>query len=43
MLDLTEDAVVLYDRGEVLARALDRLRMRLRRAGARCMWVGTRR
>ena len=41
MLDLTEDAVVLEDRGGVLARALDDLRLRLRRAGARRVWQGT--
>lgn len=35
MLDLTEDAVVLLDRGGILGRALDDLRARLRRVGAR--------
>lgn len=42
MLDLTEDAVVLLDPAGVIARALDDLRQRLRRAGARRIWVGTR-
>jgi hypothetical protein len=42
LLDLTEDAVVLEDRGGVLAAALDDLRGRLRRLGSRRIWVGTR-
>jgi len=41
MLDLTEDAVVLEDRGGVLAAALGDLRARLRRSGARRIWRGT--
>ncbi len=35
MLDLTEDAVLLVDRGGCLAHVLDDLRTRLRRLGAR--------
>lgn len=42
MLDLTEDAVILQDRGGVLAAALDDLRQRLRRLGSKRVWVGTR-
>jgi len=41
MLDLTEDASILTDRGGVLARALDDLRRRLRRLGARRIWEGS--
>ena len=41
LLDLTEDAVILEDRGGVLAAALDDLRARLRRLGSRRIWVGT--
>jgi predicted nucleotidyltransferase len=41
MLDLTEDAVVLEDRGGILGRALDDLRARLRRLGSRRIWRGT--
>jgi len=41
MLDLTEDAVLLEDRGAVLGHALDDLRQRLRRAGARRVWQGS--
>jgi predicted nucleotidyltransferase len=40
MLDLTEDAVILADRGGVLAMALDDLRARLRRLGSRRIWTG---
>jgi hypothetical protein len=42
MLDLTEDAVILEDRGGVLAAALADLRARLRRLGSRRIWRGTR-
>jgi predicted nucleotidyltransferase len=42
LLDLTEDAVVLEDRGRVLAAALDDLRARLRRLGSRRIWIGPR-
>lgn len=42
LLDLTEDAVVLQDEGGILAAALDDLRRRLRRLGARRIWMGTR-
>jgi predicted nucleotidyltransferase len=42
MLDLTEDAVILEDDEGYLARALDDLRRRLGRLGARRIWVGTR-
>jgi hypothetical protein len=38
MLDLTEDAVILEDRGAALAAALDDLRRRLRRLGSRRVW-----
>lgn len=41
LLDLTEDAVILADRGTVLAAALDDLRRRLRRLGSRRVWTGT--
>lgn len=40
MLDLTEDAVILADRGGVLQSALDDLRTRLRRLGSRRVWTG---
>lgn len=40
MLDLTEDAVILEDHGGVLAAALDDLRVRLRRSGAKRIWRG---
>ena len=42
MLDLTEDAVILEDDAACLARALDDLRTRLKRLGARRIWMGTR-
>lgn len=41
MLDLTEDAVILFDRGGVLRAALDDLQARLRRLGSRRIWTGT--
>lgn len=41
LLDLTEDAVILEDRRGTLREALADLRERLRRAGARRVWVGT--
>lgn len=41
LLDLTEDAVILEDRG-VLSTALEDLRARLRRLGARRVWNGPR-
>ena len=40
MLDLTEDAVILEDRGDVLAAALEDLRCRLRKLGSRRVWTG---
>jgi predicted nucleotidyltransferase len=42
LLDLTEDAVVLEDRGGILRATLDDLRERLRRAGVKGIWQGTR-
>ena len=42
LLDLTEDAVILEDRGGVLALALDDLRRRLRRLGSCRIWIGAR-
>jgi predicted nucleotidyltransferase len=42
LLDLTEDAVILEDRGRVLSAALDDLRQRLQRLGSRRVWTGTR-
>jgi hypothetical protein len=42
LLDLTEDAVILRDRGKILGAALDDLRQRLRRLGSRRIWTGTR-
>jgi len=41
LLDLTEDAVILEDRG-ALSAALEDLRARLRRLGARRIWNGPR-
>lgn len=41
MLDLTEDAAIRLDRGNVLTAALEDLRSRLRRLGSRRIWVGT--
>jgi predicted nucleotidyltransferase len=41
LLDLTEDAVVLQDVGGVLGNALEALRQRLRRLGAKRIWTGT--
>jgi len=40
MLDLTEDAVLLVDGDGILRTALDDLRARLRRTGARRVWTG---
>lgn len=40
MLDLTEDAIILEDRGGVLEAALEDLRRRLRRLGSRRVWSG---
>jgi predicted nucleotidyltransferase len=42
LLDLTEDAVIVQDRGGVLGAALDDLRRRLCRLGSRRIWLGTR-
>lgn len=42
LLDLTEEAVILEDRGAILGAALDELRRRLRRLGARRVRDGTR-
>jgi hypothetical protein len=41
MLDLTEDVVILEDRGGILRAALDDLSARLHRLGSRRIWVGT--
>jgi hypothetical protein len=41
MLDMTEDAILLEDRGGILAAALEDLRQRLRRLGSRRIWIGT--
>ena len=41
MLDMTEDAVILTDRRNVLRVALDDIRGRLQRLGSRRVWVGT--
>lgn len=40
-LDLTEDAVLLYDRDGFFAAVLDRVRAALRKLGARRLWHGT--
>lgn len=40
LLDMTEDARILFDRAEFLARALARLRARLLELGARRIWKG---
>jgi predicted nucleotidyltransferase len=42
LLDLTEDAVIIADRGGILAAALADLRQRLQRLGSRRIWIGTR-
>jgi len=42
MLDLTEDAVIIEDRGDILVAAIEDLRQRLRRLGSRRIWRGTR-
>jgi predicted nucleotidyltransferase len=39
-LDLTEEAVILFDRGSFFARVLDRVRERLRELGARRRQLG---
>lgn len=39
-LDLTEDAIILYDKGEFFGRLLERFRERLRELGARRIWRG---
>jgi predicted nucleotidyltransferase len=41
LLDMTEDARVLYDPEGVLAAALERLRRRLAELGARRVWYGS--
>ena len=41
-LDMTEDAVILYDRDGFLTSLLARLRQRLRELGAERVWVGRR-
>ena len=41
-LDMTEDAVILYDRDGFLTSLLARLRQRLRELGAERVWVGKR-
>jgi predicted nucleotidyltransferase len=41
LLDLTEDAVILQDLGGVLGAALEALRRRLRRLGAKRVWTGS--
>ena len=40
MLDLTADAAILVDHGDVLRGALDNLRARLRRLVSRRVWTG---
>jgi len=40
LLDMVDDARILYDRDGFMARALDRLRERLARLGARRIWRG---
>ena len=40
LLDMTEDARILYDPDRCLAEALDRLRKRLRELGSRRIWRG---
>lgn len=40
LLDMTEDARILFDRVGCLASALDRLRRRLRELGSRRIWLG---
>ncbi|MCR4438387.1 MAG: nucleotidyltransferase domain-containing protein [bacterium] len=40
LLDMVEDARILYDRGRVLEAALMRLRERLQKLGARRIWRG---
>ena len=40
LLDMTEDARILYDPDRCLAEALDRLRKRLRDLGSRRIWKG---
>ena len=40
LLDMTEDARILYDPDRCLAEALDRLRRRLRELGSRRIWKG---
>lgn len=40
LLDMTEDARILFDPAGCLARALDRLRDRLRELGSRRIWLG---
>ena len=40
LLDMTDDARVLFDRDEFLARSLDALRARLSALGARRVWRG---
>ncbi|MEM1944846.1 MAG: nucleotidyltransferase domain-containing protein [Nitrososphaerota archaeon] len=41
-LDMTEDAVILYDREYFLGKLLERLRDRLREMGAERVWLGRR-
>ncbi len=40
LLDMVEDAVILYDRDEFLAKELDRLRQKLTLLGAKRIWQG---
>ena len=40
LLDMTEDACILFDPQDCLAAALDRLRRRLRALGSRRVWLG---
>ena len=40
LLDMTEDARILYDPQDCLAAALERLRRRLRELGSRRVWLG---
>jgi hypothetical protein len=41
LLDMVDDARILYDRDRFLERALAALRARLNRLGARRIWLGS--
>jgi hypothetical protein len=40
LLDMVDDAVILYDRGNVLKKTLDTLRANLEQLGAKRIWRG---